>query len=307
MSDPLRPTPSPSTRPRLTDRRALVRHRRRARRQRAARGDVGGALFLHEDAAFELQERLADVNRRFTRAAIVTGHPEFWSSVLPAARTVPDEDTLSLREGAHDLVIHAMALHWASDPVGQLVQCCRALEPDGLFLGFMLGGQTLSDLRAALAQAESDLRGGLSPRILPMGEIRDLGGLLQRAGFAMPVADLFTRNVSYADPLRLMHDLRAMGEANALADRSRRFLRRDVLAAACAHYAALAGQPDGRVTARFDLITLTGWSPGPDQPRPLRPGSATTSLADVLGRPAATVLDRPAASGENDRGSHGGD
>lgn len=281
MSDTVRPAPQSTPRPRLTDRPALVRHRRRAQSQ----PDAPGALFLHDDAAFELQERLADVNRRFTRPAIVTGHPDFWSRVLPSARIVPDKDTLDLRHGDHDLVIHAMALHWSSDPVGQLVQCGRALEPDGLFLGFMLGGQTLSDLRAALAQAESDLRGGLSPRVLPMGEIRDLGGLLQRAGFAMPVADLFTRQVSYGDPLRLMRDLRAMGETNALADRSRRFLRRDVLAAACAHYATLAGQPDGRVTARFDLVTLTGWSPGPDQPRALRPGSATASLADVLGHP----------------------
>jgi hypothetical protein len=213
----------------------------------------------------------------------VTGHPEFWAAVLPDARIVPDDDTLALREGDHDLVIHAMALHWAADPVGQLIQCCRALEPDGLFLGFSLGGQTLSDLRAALAQAEADLRGGLSPRVLPMGEIRDLGALLQRAGFVMPVADVLARRVTYADPLRLMADLRAMGETNVLADRSRRFLRRDVLASACAHYAAMAGQGDGRVTARFDLVTLTGWSPGPGQPRPLRPGSATTSLADVLG------------------------
>jgi len=277
--------PPDPTRPRLTDRPALSRQRHRARRLRAdAAGPGSGALFLHDDAAIDLQERLADVNRRFTRPAIVTGHPEFWAARLPDARIVPDDDTLALREADHDLVIHAMALHWASDPVGQLVQCCRALEPDGLFLGFTLGGQTLSELRAALAQAEADLRGGLAPRVLPMGEIRDLGALLQRAGFAMPVADLSTRRVSYADPLRLMADLRAMGEANALADRSRRFLRRDVLAAACAHYAAMAGQDDGRVTARFDLVTLTGWSPGPGQPRPKRPGSATASLADVLGR-----------------------
>ena len=299
MSDLVLPSPPHPPRPRLTDRRALVRQRRRARHRRATQADADGVLFLHEDAAFELQERLADVNRRFTRAAIVTGHPEFWSTVLPAARIVPDDDTLDLRPGAHDLVIHAMALHWASDPVGQLVQARHALEPDGLFLGFMLGGQTLSDLRASLAQAEADLRGGLSPRVLPMGEIRDLGGLLQRAGFSMPVADLFTRQVSYADPLRLMRDLRTMGESNALADRPRRFLRRDVLAAACAHYAALAGQPDGRVIGRFDLVTLTGWSPGPDQPSPLRPGSATASLADVLGHPSLTA--------ENDPGAHGGD
>jgi hypothetical protein len=287
MADLTLPSDAAPRRPRLTDSAALSRHRARARALRVAPDGPGaGPLFLHDDALYELQERLADVNRNFTRPAIVTGHPEFWSDVLPGAHIVPDDDTLALHEGAHDLVVHAMALHWSADPVGQLVQCCRALEPDGLFLGLTLGGQTLSDLRAALAQAEADLRGGLSPRVLPMGEIRDLGALLQRAGFAMPVADLFTRHVSYADPLRLMADLRAMGETNALADRSRAFLRRDVLAAACAHYAAVAGQADGRVTARFDLVTLTGWSPGPGQPRPKRPGSASASLADVLERRA---------------------
>lgn len=273
--------------PRLTDRAALARNRRRARTL------TDPALFLHADAQYELEERLRDVNRAFTHPAIVTGHPEFWADVLPSARIVPDTETLELAPGAHDLVVHAMALHWADDPVGQLVQARHALAPDGLFLGFTLGGQTLATLRAALAEAEVELRGGLSPRVLPMGEIRDLGALLQRAGFVMPVADLFTRTVSYATPLHLMRDLRAMGEASALADRPRHFTRRSVLTRAAEIYAAAAALPDGRVSARFDLISLTGWSPGPEQPKPLRPGSAQTRLADALGARETPLPDRP--------------
>lgn len=272
--------------PRLTDRAALAAHRARAARARRP------ATFLHEDAAFEVHERLGDVNRTFTRPAIVTGHPELWAGVLPGAHVVPDTETLRLDEGTHDLIVHALALHWADDPVGQLVQARRALEPDGLFLGFTLGGQTLAGLRSALAEAEVALRGGLSPRVLPMGEIRDLGALLQRAGFAMPVADLFTRTVSYESTLHLMRDLRAMGETNALAGRARSVTRRDVLLRAAAMHDAAAAQPDGRIAARFDLVSLTGWAPGPDQPEPKRPGSAKARLADALGAHETPLPDR---------------
>ena len=277
-------TPDPS-RPRLTDRAALARNRLRARRL------PDPATFLLDDAASELHERLLDVNRPFRRPAVVTGQPEFWAQKLPGAHIVPDSDTLELREGAHDLVVHALCLHWADDPVGQLVQARRALEPDGFFLCFTLGGQTLAPLRAALAEAEAALTGGLSPRVLPMGEIRDMGGLLQRAGFTMPVADLFTRQVSYESTLHLMRDLRAMGEGNALAGRSKAFTRRGIFARAAEIYAETAGLPDARVGAAFDLITLTGWSPGPDQPKALRPGSATARLADVLGAQETPLRD----------------
>lgn len=264
-------------RPRLTDRVALDAHRSRAA------GSADPALFLHDDTLDELQERLNDVNKVFTRPVVVTGHPAFWATAMPNARIVADDETLALEPGAHDLVVHALALHWAEDPVGQLVQCRRALEPDGLFLGFTLAGQTLATLRAALAEAEVAIRGGLSPRVLPMGEIRDLGGLLQRAGFTMPVADLFTRNVSYKSAFHLMRDLRAMGETSALEGRPRHFTSRALLSRAAEVYSETAALPGGRVSARFDLVSLTGWSPGPDQPQPKRPGSATTRLADALG------------------------
>ena len=148
---------------------------------------------------------------------------------------------LALQEGAHDLVVHALALHWANDPVGQLVQARRALAPDGLLVAALFGGETLSELRAALAESEVETLGGLSPRVAPMGEIRDLGGLLQRAGLALPVADSRRFEVSYATPLALMRDLRAMGETNVMRDRSRRPMRRDMLARACALYAERFG------------------------------------------------------------------
>ena len=260
------------TPPDLTDRAALVRNRARGR----------GDMFLHEIAREELQLRLAEVNRVFTRPAIVTGHPGYWSGFWPDARIIEDTPVLALDAGAHDLVLHVMALHWASDPVGQLVQARRALCPDGLFLAVLPGGQTLSELRACLAQAEVELCGGLSPRVLPMAELRDLGGLLQRAGFALPVADSVCQKVRYQQIERLFADLRQMGEQNALAARRRRFAPRALFERTAELYATHHADSEGRLKASFDLVFLTGWAPDSSQPRPLRPGSATTRLADAL-------------------------
>ncbi|WP_145105285.1 methyltransferase domain-containing protein [Cereibacter sediminicola] len=257
--------------PTLTDRTALDRNRTRARR--------APELFLHEEAALEIEERLAEVNRRFTAPAVVSAFPEVWRDRLPDAPIVADADRLALEPEAHDLVIHALAMHWANDPVGQLVQCRRALRPDGLFLGLLFGGRTLSELRIALAEAEAAVSGGLSPRVLPMAEIRDLGGLLQRAGFALPVADSLIREVRYRDTLHLMRDLRAMGESNALDARLRRPSRRALFAEAEARYPRRA---DDRIVASFEIICLTGWAPHDSQQKPLRPGSAAQSLADAL-------------------------
>ncbi len=252
--------------PILTDRTALTRNRSRAT-----------ALFLQDLVVSEVQERLTEVNRTFTAPAVVTGFPQMW----PQMTTASDEDTLSLAPKAHDLLIHALALHWANDPVGQLVQCRHALKPDGWFMGLMFGGQTLHELRACLAEAESEVTGGLSPRVLPMGEIRDLGALLQRAGFALPVADSFTTTVRYKDAYHLMRDLRAMGEGNALAERLRRPTRRAVFARAAELYQALQGHA-GRVPATFEIVVLTGWAPHDSQQKPLRPGSAVNRLADAI-------------------------
>jgi SAM-dependent methyltransferase len=267
----------------LTDRPALLRNR--------ARAMPAPALFLHEAAADEIKDRLTMVNKSFSQMALVSGFPQAWQNWFPEARCVPDEETLPLEEGAHDLLIHAMGLHWANDPVGQLIQARRALQPDGLFLGVFFGGETLHELRASLAQAEADLTGGLSPRVAPMGEIRDLGALLQRAGFALPVADYLPLRASYESPLHLMRDLRAMGETSALAARPRHPMRPLVMMRACELYVENFATTDGRVPASFDLMVLTGWAPDESQPQPLRPGSATTRLADALGTRESSLKD----------------
>ncbi|WP_212522880.1 methyltransferase domain-containing protein [Actibacterium sp. MT2.3-13A] len=266
--------------PRLTDRTALTRNRARSR---------GDAMFLQHAARDEVQERLELVNRTFTAPAVVTGFPEIWA--WPGAKIVDDDEVLDLEQGTHDLVIHALCLHWANDPVGQLVQCRRALRPDGLFLAVLFGGRTLHELRASLAEAETRLAGGLSPRVAPMGEIRDLGALLQRAGFALPVADAAPLTATYETALHLMHELRAMGEGNALAGRHRRFAPRALFAEAARVYAETYGTPDGRIPATFEMIVLTGWAPDDSQPKPLRPGSAAARLADALNTDEAPLPD----------------
>lgn len=262
--------------PALTDRAALTRFRARAQRR------AEPAFFLHDEAVDEIKERLTEVNRTFTAPAVVSAFPEIWGAAFADAVHVSDQDTLDLQPGAHDLVIHAMSLHWANDLVGQLVQCRRALRPDGLFLGVFFGGQTLQELRIALAQAEVALTGGLSPRIAPMGEIRDLGALLQRAGFALPVADSAARLVTYRSPLHLIDDLRGMGEVNALSSRHRVAPPRALFSEMARIYHDTYAQPDGRIPATFETIFLTGWAPDESQQKPLRPGSAKARLADAL-------------------------
>jgi len=252
----------------MTDLAALSRNRARAT-----------AFFLQETARDELQDRVTMVNKSFHSAAVVTGFPDLW----PNATTVPEADALDLKPGQHDLVIHSLGLHWANDPVGQLIQCRRALKPDGLLLAAALGGQSLHELRACLAEAEIAVTGGLSPRVAPMAELRDLGALLQRAGLALPVADNLALRVQYRDIWHLMRDLRAMGEANALAARLRNPTRRAIFERAADIYAHGFSGTDGGIIATFDLIFLTGWAPDASQPQPLRPGSAQARLADALG------------------------
>lgn len=269
---------TPQTPPRLTDRAALVRQRARAAKN--------PELWLHDLALDEVQDRLSAINRSFTKIAIVTGNPGYWQAAFPDATVVPDEPTLALEPGHFDLVIHALSLHWADDPIGQLVQSARALVPDGLFLGVLPGGNTLAPLRDALSQAEIEVTGGLSPRILPFGEIRDLGALINRAGLALPVADQMTQNVSYRSLFHLARDLRAMGEGNALERRLRRPTSRAVFLRAAEILAETAADPQEpeRIRVPFDLVFLTGWSPSETQQKPLRPGSAKMSLAEALTR-----------------------
>lgn len=266
--------------PDLTDRAALARHRARTRDE---------ALFLHREAADLVAERLSEVNRAFTAPALVGSFGDIFAHALDSPVIVADDDTLALAAGAHDVVVHAMGLHWANDPVGQIIQCRRALRPDGLFLAVAFGGRTLHELRSALAQAEASVTGGLSPRVAPMADIRDLGGLLQRAGLAMPVADSVAFTVTYESLHTLARDLRGMGETNALADRPRHPTRRAVFDKAAEVYAVSFPADGNRIVATFELVFLTGWAPHENQPKPLRPGSAQARLADALG-----TAERPA-------------
>ncbi|MBU2866699.1 methyltransferase domain-containing protein [Pacificibacter marinus] len=259
----------------LVDRAQLMRNRLRAKR-------IGGDFFLHHEARLEIQDRLDMVNKPFTSPAIVTSFPELWQSWFPDATVVADDDVLNLQERQHDLVIHAMSLHWANDPVGQLIQCNRALKPDGLMIAAFFGDQTLHELRSCLSQAEIECSGGLSPRVLPMGELRDLGGLLQRASFALPVADKTTTKVTFSSLNQLIHDLRAMGETSALHARSRKTATRALFDLTQTLYKKHFSDQD-RLNATFDMVFLTGWAPDSSQPKPLMPGSARTRLADALG------------------------
>ncbi len=259
--------------PLLTDTAAL--------KQRRARHSPD-ALFLHQAAADDLHDRIATVNKTFTNIGVVTGFADFWAKQFPNAQIIPDKDTLSLAPHSLDLAIHALSLHWANDPVGQIIQCRRALRPDGLFLAACFGGRTLAELRACLAEAEVSVAGGMSPRVAPMADLRDLGALLQRAGLNLPVADTQNLRVEYDDAWHLMRDIRAMGEANALTLRLKRPTKRRIFETAADIYQKNFANGD-RIVATFELAFLAGWAPDASQPKPLRPGSASARLADALG------------------------
>jgi SAM-dependent methyltransferase len=281
--------------PVIFDRRLL-----RARRVRARA--LGPATFLLERAADDLDARLSAVLRRFEvavdlgtpgdhmrrklagRVAAVVATASSVADVEDARiAVVADEEALPFRDASLDLVVSAMALQFVNDLPGTLVQIRRALKPDGLLLAALIGGESLFELRSALAAAEADVEGGVSPRVAPFADLRDLGALLQRAGFALPVTDVDRVTVRYASPLDLMHDLRRMGAANALVERRRAPLRRATLRRMLEIYAERFADPDGRVRATFDIVWLSGWAPHESQQQPLRPGTARTRLADALG------------------------
>ncbi|MGI9384425.1 MAG: methyltransferase domain-containing protein [Methyloligellaceae bacterium] len=199
------------------------------------------------------------------------------------ARVVCDEEWLPFRAASIDLCVAGLTLHHVNDLPGSLIQIRRALKPDGLFLAAALGRRTLSELRESFMQAESETLDGASPRVAPFADVRDYGALLQRAGFALPVADADLLTVTYANPLELMRELRAMGAGNVLEARSRKPLRRATLRRALEIYGERFATPSGRVPATFEIVYLTGWAPDESQPTPLRPGSARTRLADALG------------------------
>jgi SAM-dependent methyltransferase len=289
------PDESTETGPVIFDRALL-----RARRRRAARS--GPATFLLDRVADEFAERLAAVARRFdlaadlgtpsdavrtalTRlAAIGTIIGSDVASATPGpARIAADEEALPFREAALDLIVSGLSLQFVNDLPGVLVQIRRALKPDGLFLAALLGGDTLTELRQAFAAAESEMESGASPRVAPFADLRELGALLQRAGFALPVTDVDRITVRYASAFDLMHDLRRMGATNALLARRRSPLRRSTLLRMAEIYAERFADTDGRLRASFEIVWLSGWAPHPDQQKPLPPGSAQARLADALG------------------------
>jgi len=194
-----------------------------------------------------------------------------------------DEEALPFRDASLDLVVSALALQFVNDLPGALIQIRRALKPDGLLLAALAGGDTLTELRQAFAAAEAEIEDGISPRVVPFSDVRDLGGLLQRAGFALPVTDVDRVTARYASPISLMHDLRCMGATNPLLERSRRPLRRATLARMTEIYAERFADRDGRIRATFEIVWLSGWAPHASQQKPLAPGSARQRLADVLG------------------------
>ena len=289
----------------------------RRRRNRAA-ATLADADFLLAPVRASLEERLEDVNRRFARIAVIGAGDGSVARMLqaryapdllvqidsaeamarraraacPGAVTlVGDEEFLPLAEEAFDLIVAPLTLHAVNDLPGTLIQMRRALRPDGLLIAAMLAGDTLAPLRDAFARAEIETVDGVSPRVSPMADLRDLGGLLQRAGLALPVADKETLTVRYAVPLRLLHDLRAMGESNALAERRRVLLRRDTMLRAMEILGDDHADADGKTPIRFDIAYLHGWAPAPTQPQPLRPGSARMRLADALGTTEHAVDD----------------
>jgi SAM-dependent methyltransferase len=273
--------------------------RRRLRRAAA----MGFADFLVARAAQDLTERLSTVLRRFplaldlatptphAAAALISGG--FAGEVVRASADasligpfpgcVADEEALPFAPGSFDLAVSLLALHAVNDLPGALAQLRQTLKADGLFIGCLLGGSTLSELRQTFTMAEGEVEGGASPRVAPFGDVRDMGALLQRAGFALPVTDTEPVTVRYGDAFGLMRDLRAMGLTNTLAARRKRPLRRETLMRAARVYGERFAGADGRVTATFELIWLSGWAPDPSQPKPLQPGSAKVRLADALG------------------------
>ncbi len=271
----------------------------RQRKRRAGAG-FAEAAFLHQRAAEDLVERLEAIPRPFPRVLALGGGGLFSAAVRanPAlsarlgdiieadiAHGVVhiDPEAPPFVEAAFDLVVSPLLLHWVNDLPGALIQIRRALKPDGLLLASLFGGQTLHELRLALIEAESELTGGAGPRVAPFADLQDIAHLLQRAGYALPAGDRDVITVRYREPMRLLADLRAMGETAALAERSPRGLSRRILARAFEIYAARFSDPDGRVRATFEIINAVGWAPHESQQQPLKPGSAKTRLADALG------------------------
>lgn len=289
--------------PNIFDRRAVRQHRLRAA------PDFHQHDFLFREVADRLADRLTDIKRDFPLAVALGGHGDILRQALaddkrigtlveagnPGSTVVADEDLPPFAASSIDLVVSCLTLHWINDLPGTLIQIRNMLKPDGLFIAAMLGGDTLRQLRDALLAAESAATGGASPRVSPFAGLADLAALLQRAGFALPVADLDTIIVTYPDAFALMRELRGMGETNAVAQRRKSFTARSVLFGAASHYSEAHGDAEGRIPATFEILYLTGWAPAASQPKALRPGSAERRLADALGTTEKSAGERPAS------------
>ncbi len=296
-----------SSNPTIFDRTLL-----RMRQQRARA--LGAETFLIDRIAAELGERLAVVLRQFERAVDLGTPTDAVRRVLaesgkvvtiiaavpsPARRdasslyVAADEEALPFADGSLDLVVSALALQFVNDLPGTLIQIRRALKPDGLLLAALIGGDSLAELREAFAQAESEVEGGASPRVAPFIDLRALGALLQRAGFALPVVDSDRLTVRYQSAFDLMRDLRRMGATNVLNERRRTPLRRATLQRMAEIYAARFADADGRLRATFEIVWLSGWAPHESQQKPLKPGSAVQRLADALGTREIPTGEKP--------------
>jgi SAM-dependent methyltransferase len=293
-----------SSNPVIFDRQLL-----RTRRRRAAA--LGPSTFLLERVAEDLADRLGTVLRRFQYAADLGTPTDVIRRVLAASDKVDtiiavnpspdgttlaiaaDEEALPLKGASLDLVVSGLALQFVNDLPGTLIQIRRALKPDGLLLAALAGGDSLTELRQAFAAAEAELENGISPRVAPFADLRDLGALLQRAGFALPVTDVDRLTVRYVSPFALMQDLRRMGATNPLIDRQRQPLKRATLQRMAEIYAERFADADGRIRATFEIVWLSGWAPHDSQQQPLKPGSAQRRLADALGTQEISAGEKP--------------
>lgn len=275
-------------------------------RKRRARANFGDASFLHARVATDLADRLEVIPRPFARVLALGGGGLFSEAVLArpdlAARIggvletdldFIDPEYLPFAPNSFDLIVSPLALHWINDLPGALIQLRLALKPDGLLLASLFGGDTLHELRLSLIEAESELTGGAGPRVSPFADLQDIAGLLQRAGFALPAADRDVVTVRYGEPMKLLADLRAMGETSALRERNPRALSRRILVRAFEIYRERYSDDDNRVRATFEILTATGWSPHESQQKPLKPGSAKMRLADALKTEEKSAGEKP--------------
>jgi SAM-dependent methyltransferase len=280
-------SPDAITTPRLFDRALLAARQRRARA-------AGPVEFLLERVVEDMDERLLAVNRRFVDVADIwtPGHglraPSRAGSLTRVALVDSADETLPFTPQSIDLALSALAFQFVNDLPGVLAQIRRALKPDGLLLAAMIGGDTLTELRQSFAAAEAECEGGVSPRVAPFADLRDVGGLLQRAGLALPVTDVDRITVRYANAFALMADLRRMGATNILMERRRTPTRRATLLRMTELYAERFADSDGRIRATFDIIWLSAWAPHESQQKPLKPGSAQASLEEAVKKAGKT-------------------